>query len=66
MGRIPHTVTINNGGDSETAPRHVYLAYHIQAKPNEVTGNVGAPAGAKVTKQFESIAEMTADYTYRR
>lgn len=30
QGSHTHSVTITGGGDSETAPMHVYLAYHIK------------------------------------
>ena len=32
-GNHSHTVTINGGGDAETAPVHIRLAYHIKALP---------------------------------
>ena len=37
-GAHTHAITIDGGGDSETAPQHKYMAYHIKAQASTNSG----------------------------
>jgi len=50
-----HSHTINAGGDAETVPRHVYMAYHIKGRNKEISVpriDSGVPLGTVINSML--------------